>query len=709
MNMLEFATGFLQLTIVLLFVLFVTRSVRSRSPDLAAKIGTLGLMLGCLVVALTLFNVPRIIDKKVGSPSSVSVSPIGQVPATNLDEQHVSPHRPTLTLSLRQWLVRLADQDVMLATGGQGRVDWWLLCGCMLAIVLVSPLLTGVLATVQMHHRSLPISEETQQYLCSLGLTENVALHVSNMIAVPCVTLYGGRTIYLPNEWNEWPRDELSAALAHETAHLNRRDARQRMIVQFACLVQWFHPIAWLLGRSIMLSQEMAADRQAASAASENYALGLLKIALRADELLQCEAHRSLKNWFTRPGMVSVSSSHLIRRIKMLSQQTEGSVSSFCARLSQIAVVAVFAASACWNLHAEPPGGQKPGNEPDARIARLPESEVVGKLFSYPRLAPWDHVPLNNNGYAAIRVRHVLQHPSLAFANAFVEPLIDEGWRKVSSDQSANERVALGLELSNVNDAIASVHLDFENKPPDELDDSDKSGDFTLGADGLVLHFIEPIVHDDVIDAIDVDRVVSVGEQIGMQSESSGGMTTIQIIRGVLDSVFTDGAITHELSIQPGETEVTKEQSAQLKRAWTEVDGGMLTLCSALPNTIGYVDNEADELTDQVLSQATTIGMGIDIGRTGVPDWSRERLHIQLAFLPEDGVELDQLVETICRAISVWTDETRKVIEDENDRVEAEKILQVLETSQVFRSPTGESAMLTIEVPIESFGALGVF
>ena len=57
----------------------------------------------------------------------------------------------------------------------------------------------------------------------------------------------------------------------HETAHLDRRDAQQRLIVQLACSVQWFHPLAWLVSRSVMLSQEMAADRQAASEMRNDY------------------------------------------------------------------------------------------------------------------------------------------------------------------------------------------------------------------------------------------------------------------------------------------------------------------------------------------------------------------------------------------------------------------------------------------------------
>ena len=99
-----------------------------------------------------------------------------------------------------------------------------------------------------------------------------------------------------------------------------------------------------------------------------------------------------------------------------------------------------------------------------------------------------------------------------------------------------------------------------------------------LASDGLVLRFVEPIDHDDVRGSIAVDRVLQVGEQIGVKAELSGGITKTQVVQELLDGIFRNGARSHELALTPGEEEAPTEQVEKLKQAWTQVDGGMLTL-----------------------------------------------------------------------------------------------------------------------------------
>jgi beta-lactamase regulating signal transducer with metallopeptidase domain len=59
----------------------------------------------------------------------------------------------------------------------------------------------------------------------------------------------------------QWP--ELEMVLAHELAHLQRRDLTWAWLPMLAGALFWFHPLVWLARREWRLAQEMACDEQA--------------------------------------------------------------------------------------------------------------------------------------------------------------------------------------------------------------------------------------------------------------------------------------------------------------------------------------------------------------------------------------------------------------------------------------------------------------
>jgi bla regulator protein blaR1 len=58
---------------------------------------------------------------------------------------------------------------------------------------------------------------------------------------------------------------EADAILAHEVAHVARRDWLALMLARIAAALFWFNPIVWLLEREIVQQAEEAADREAAA------------------------------------------------------------------------------------------------------------------------------------------------------------------------------------------------------------------------------------------------------------------------------------------------------------------------------------------------------------------------------------------------------------------------------------------------------------
>ena len=58
--------------------------------------------------------------------------------------------------------------------------------------------------------------------------------------------------------------EEAAAILAHEIAHVARRDWPVLMLTRIAATLFWFNPLVWLLEREVVQQAEEAADCEAA-------------------------------------------------------------------------------------------------------------------------------------------------------------------------------------------------------------------------------------------------------------------------------------------------------------------------------------------------------------------------------------------------------------------------------------------------------------
>jgi hypothetical protein len=90
--------------------------------------------------------------------------------------------------------------------------------------------------------------------------------------------------ILLPPAWEDWDAVKLRAVLAHERAHIRRRDWLIRIVAQVNVCIFWFHPLAWWLDRELGRLAEEAADDAALSEIEnrEDYAATLVDIARAA-------------------------------------------------------------------------------------------------------------------------------------------------------------------------------------------------------------------------------------------------------------------------------------------------------------------------------------------------------------------------------------------------------------------------------------------
>jgi HEAT repeat protein/beta-lactamase regulating signal transducer with metallopeptidase domain len=87
--------------------------------------------------------------------------------------------------------------------------------------------------------------------------------------------------ILLPQECDSWAAPRRRAVLAHELAHIARRDVAVIVLGQLVCALHWFHPLAWWLERRLAAERERACDDAAVAhgVPAAQYAEQLLQVA----------------------------------------------------------------------------------------------------------------------------------------------------------------------------------------------------------------------------------------------------------------------------------------------------------------------------------------------------------------------------------------------------------------------------------------------
>lgn len=116
-----------------------------------------------------------------------------------------------------------------------------------------------------------------------LSCTIPVELRESHEVATAATAGWRKRVVLLPPAWHGWSEIERRAVLAHELAHVKRRDYVAAVAAQSALAMHFYHPLLhWLAGR-LRLEQELAADAIAASVSGgrEAYLRTLAELALR--------------------------------------------------------------------------------------------------------------------------------------------------------------------------------------------------------------------------------------------------------------------------------------------------------------------------------------------------------------------------------------------------------------------------------------------
>ena len=150
------------------------------------------------------------------------------------------------------------------AVPGRGLLALWA-AGVLVAAV---PLLAGTIALWRHTHNSLGTSQPGVRVARQPGLG-------------PLTWGVVRPRILLPPESAQWPAAVRDAAVAHEQAHVARRDWALHVAVWLSACLYWFHPLVWLARREHRRLAELAADAHAVASGvpPASYARALLAIA----------------------------------------------------------------------------------------------------------------------------------------------------------------------------------------------------------------------------------------------------------------------------------------------------------------------------------------------------------------------------------------------------------------------------------------------
>jgi beta-lactamase regulating signal transducer with metallopeptidase domain len=140
-----------------------------------------------------------------------------------------------------------------------------------------------------------------------MGIGRSVAVRLSDEVLAPCTARLLRPVIWLPlSLLTRTPADQVEALLAHELAHIARRDWLWNGVQCVIEALLFFHPAVWWLGRRIRQEREHACDDLAVSACGDAIAL--------AEALMGLECGRAAS-----PALaLAAGGGSLLRRIQRL-------------------------------------------------------------------------------------------------------------------------------------------------------------------------------------------------------------------------------------------------------------------------------------------------------------------------------------------------------------------------------------------------------
>jgi len=252
--------------------------------------------------------------------------------------------------------------------------------GCIL-IGMALRLAWSCLQIAAIQRRAQPVTltgepAQTWARCCGFFRIHDARLAIALDFSGPVLVGFRSRTLLLPQGFLEIVAPaELETALAHEFAHMQRRDYGWNLACELLALPVAWHPAMSLLRTRLAESREMACDRLAAQAlspahGSERYARSLLRLAtVLSDRPRTIHAHAI--------GIFDANT--LERRIMRLTEVSTcmtGARKLALVSACTVLALATFASALALRLHVDSPSSSAAGK------AAQPQNDVMPKIIS---------------------------------------------------------------------------------------------------------------------------------------------------------------------------------------------------------------------------------------------------------------------------------------------------------------------------------------
>lgn len=257
----------LRSTIILVAALLAARLFVRRSAAVRHAVFTAGVA-GVIVVPVIMVALPAVRAPFIAEAVSESLEWL-EGPVRSLRRETVA--RPVELVG-----PSVVDEISLRSPGGTSSTSRG-------ALILTMVWAAGVLAiggrTVVRAVRAFRLARRARPIGGMQGILETTELDAPATVGIL-------RSAVLLPATRSWSDEHLRTVLAHELAHIARRDCLTQHIAHMACALHWFNPLVWVVERRMALERERACDDVAMNHATSaaGYATLLLDIARRACE-----------------------------------------------------------------------------------------------------------------------------------------------------------------------------------------------------------------------------------------------------------------------------------------------------------------------------------------------------------------------------------------------------------------------------------------
>lgn len=252
-------------TLVALAV-FVIERLFARSAAGRHAVHLAGLILTLLILPVAFVMAPGSASPGTATPSQTSGNISTASPVADLDKDDLRMPREAVTMVATVATASLGSREIPWQSGWERMAPW--AAGAYLAglIAMLARLLHGFAASARMRRLGEQVDASAwtsglKKMTGTLGVRVQPVLEWSRDVAAPVIIGFAKPAILLPVALaSRLTPEQVEAVLAHELAHLKRRDTWALAVQRVGETILFFHPAVWWMSRQMEVAREEACD-----------------------------------------------------------------------------------------------------------------------------------------------------------------------------------------------------------------------------------------------------------------------------------------------------------------------------------------------------------------------------------------------------------------------------------------------------------------